>query len=151
MINSSQLRTHEPALCNELLATRERWEKARREKTGTILKVALQAGELPSLKKLCQSNGISVGRIASCFPELRHEHRIKYQAQESRKRVERMLWFQSEVKCAVCSIQVRGEYPSVGRVVAENGMLSSGGWHQIQQAIWMALGVLDPKKRCIES
>jgi hypothetical protein len=151
MINSSGLRTHEPALCDELLATRQRWEKAQGEKARANLRAALQAGQLPSLKKLCRDNGISVETVASCFPELRLEHRTRYQAQINRNRVQRMLWFQSEVERAVRSIRARDEYPSVGRVVAEDARLRSFGWHQIQQAIRMALGVLDPKERGIES
>jgi hypothetical protein len=143
MSNSSRLRLCEPWLCEKLLAKRLQWQRAQRDNAGAIVSAALQGQELISLRKLCKRRGISLKSFISRFPGLKLEYQTRYQLQISRKRVEQNLKFQSDVARAVRSIVSRGEYPSAGRVLAENSMLRSRGWDQIQRAIRMALELLN--------
>jgi hypothetical protein len=143
MSNSSRLRVCEPWLCEKMHAKRLQWQRAQQDNADAIVSAALQGQELISLKKLCKRQGISLESFISRFPGLKLEYQTRYQLQISRKRLEQNLLFQSEVARAVRSIVSRGEYPSAGRVLAENSMLRSRGWDQIQRAIRMALELLN--------
>jgi hypothetical protein len=133
--SSSALRVHEASLCDRLLALREDWRKKNQEQAKLTLLRALKREDIPSFRRFCKTNGISVDLADSCFLEIKQEFDARYRSLRAAQKGMRIDRFQREVERTVCSLRERDEYPSAGRVLAQTPSLRSGGWDQLQQAI----------------
>ncbi len=95
----------------------------------------LQESEFVPFKRFCKDVGISTSLVTSQFPDLKVAYDERYRAFRTAQRVQRLQRFDAEVRVTVLLLRGRNEFPSVGRVVAENHSLRAGGWNRLQDAI----------------
>jgi peroxiredoxin len=138
MSSSSALRAREASLCGQLLMLRENWRSGRQEQAKLILLSGIEQDDIPSFRKFCKATGIPMSLVISRLPEIKRAYDARYRSLRMAQRARRIEQFQHEVENTVRLLRERNEYPSAGRVIAENPHLRSGGWDQLQRAIRLA-------------
>lgn len=136
MSSSTTLRQLEPDLSRQLSERRKEWEDSERSKIQATFQAVLKEPSLSCcFERFCRESGFSISFVARELPDMKKAYMAKYKAIQSLHRRALVDEHSRAVAQAVGSICTRGEYPSVGRVKAENQSLRSLGWDEIQAYI----------------
>ena len=115
--NSSVLRAHEPALCDQLIARRRAYVVERRAALKRAAVAALGETPVPSVRDLCKRLGITVWFMDQYFPAVRKlvaERHRQCALAETRQRHEKL---RREVHRIAVELQSQGLYPSMSRIM----------------------------------
>lgn len=144
--SSSALRLQEPGLCDRLLKERKRWKAKEWKRVIPIFERAMTTEEIPGFARFCKEAGFSPESIGAKFPALKEAYTTRFRVLREEKRQAEAKTFEQRVQKAVHGLCGRGEWPSVGKVVAEDTRLRRWGWDGLRRAIARAaasLGSLD--------
>jgi len=136
--SSTALRLLEPELCDQILARGKERDHEMLEDVKSIVECALEGSHLLPFGKFCRQAGLSASLIDSRLPDQKKAYDQRYRSLTAAERMRKDESFRREVELSVSALRERGEYPSVGRVVAENPTLRYAGWYRLQGAILSA-------------
>ena len=136
MSSSTTLRHLEPDLSNQLDERRKRWEQCKLAEIQSRFQQVLSGPTLPSsFARFCLDSGFSLSLVTRELPDLKAAYIAKYRAIERAHRRAHADEHSRAITHAVETVCERGEYPSVGRIKAEDSTLRSLGWDEIQSCI----------------
>ncbi len=116
-----ELRQNFPQLCKQIDVKQRRFRRRRRRRLAVRLEQALKEDEPPSIKALGKQLHVSSSSLYIDFPQQVAQLSARYRTFKAQSFVVKKTAAAEMIRQAAATLHVRGEYPSIRRVLRELG------------------------------